>query len=62
MIIKAKIVRDESGIIQIYCKRDKYKHWFELGKHGPTDSAFAKALKDGSIVWLPVIFDKMQLF
>lgn len=61
-MIKAKIVRAESGIIQIYCKRDKYKHWFELGKHGPTDSAFSKALKNGSILWQPVIDDKMKLF
>jgi len=60
--MKARIERDVTGVFRIFCKRDKYKHWFELGKHKPTDMAFSKALKDGSIVWESCIIDRMQLF
>ncbi len=60
--VNASIVRDPSGACRVFCQRAKYKHWFELGRHRPTDIAFERALADGSVCWKPEIADKSKLF
>ena len=52
----------DGGIPFIEIKRAKYKHWFELGQHGPTDAAFEQALAAGTVRWNPAIEDKTRLF
>ena len=60
--INARIARDARGVCRIYCKRAKYKHWFELGRHADTDAAFERALAAGSVCWEPAIIDPGKLF
>ena len=60
--VNASIVRDPSGVCRVFCQRAKYKHWFELGRHRPTDIAFERALADGSVCWKSEIADKSKLF
>ena len=60
--VNAYIARDPNGICRVMVKRAKYKHWFELGQHGPTDAAFEQALAAGTVRWNPVIEDKTKLF
>lgn len=54
--------RDPYGAYRVFCKRAKYKHWHELGKHLETDAAFEQALEAGTVRWNPVIEDKTKLF
>ena len=64
-MIKARIERDDHGTHRVYVHRAKFKHWFELGSHKPTDDAFGKALEDSSVQWQPrivrhdVLFEKL---
>lgn len=60
--VNAYIVREPHGVCRVMVKRAKYKHWFQLGKHGPTDAAFERALANGAVNWRPRIEDKTQLF
>lgn len=60
--VDAYIARDPNGICRVMVKRAKFKHWFELGQHGPTDAAFEQALAAGTVRWNPAIEDKTQLF
>ena len=60
--VDAYIARDPAGIYRVIVKRAKYKHWFELGQHRPTDAAFERALIAGTVDWKPGIVDRMQLF
>ena len=60
--VNAYIARDPNGIFRVMVKRAKYKHWFELGSHAPTNAAFARALRAGKVRWDPTIREKMQLF
>ena len=60
--VNAYIARDANGVCRIFCKRGKYKHWFELGQHSETDAAFEQALAVGSIVWRTKIVDPGKLF
>ena len=60
--VDAYIARDPNGICRVMVKRAKYKHWFELGQHGPTDAAFEQALAAGTVRWNPAIEDKTKLF
>ena len=62
MNVNAYIARDARGVCRIYCKRAKYKHWFELGRHADTDAAFEQALAAGSVCWEPAIIDTGKLF
>lgn len=61
-MVNACIERDANGTHRVICKRAKYKHWHELGKHRETDIAFEQALKDGTVLWNPAIEDKTRLF
>ena len=60
--VNAYIARDPAGVCRVFVKRAKYKHWFELGRHAETDSAFERELAAGSVVWNPKIEDKTKLF
>jgi len=60
--VDAYISREPNGICRVMVKRGKYKHWFELGKHRPTDAAFERALADGAIIWRGQIVDKTKIF
>lgn len=60
--VDAYIARDPNGICRVMVKRAKFKHWFELGQHGPTDAAFELALAAGMVRWNPAIEDKTKLF
>ena len=60
--VVAVIKRDTVGTHRVFCKRAKYKHWHELGKHRETDVAFSKALKVGKVVWKPEIDIPNTLF
>lgn len=62
MNVKAYIARDPSGVCRVFVKRAKHKHWFELGQHRETDTAFERALMAGAVVWKPGIVDRTQLF
>ena len=61
-MVNACIERDANGIHRVICKRAKYKHWHELGKHRETDAAFEQALAAGTVVWLPKIIEPPTLF
>ena len=61
-MVNAYIERDANGTHRVICKRAKYKHWHELGKHRETDIAFEQALKDGTVLWNPAIENKTRLF
>ena len=60
--IRANIARDANGVCRIFCQRAKYKHWFQLGKHAETDTAFEQALAAGSLCWGTKIVDPGKLF
>lgn len=60
--VNAYITRDPNGVCRVMVKRAKFKHWFELGIHGPTDAAFEQALASGQVRWRPAIEDRTQLF
>lgn len=60
--VNAYIARDPNGICRVMVKRAKYKHWFELGQHRETDTAFERALMAGAVFWKPAILDRSQLF
>lgn len=60
--VNARIARDAHGVCRIYCQRAKYKHWFELGQHAETDTAFEQALAAGSLCWGNKIVDPGKLF
>ena len=62
MEVQAYISRDAVGTHRIFCKRGKYKWWFELGQHRETDIAFQKALASGKVQWRDKIQDSTQLF
>ena len=62
MNVNAHIVRDPAGTCRIFCKREKHKWWFELGKHPETDAAFEQALATGAVNWKPNIVDRSKLF
>lgn len=61
-MVNACIHRDSNGTHRVFCKRAKYKHWHELGRHRETDVAFPKALQAGAIHWEPEIIDHSRLF
>ena len=52
----------DGGIAYIEIKRAKYKHWFELGQHAPTDAAFERSLSANLIRWRTKIEDRTKLF
>lgn len=60
--VDAYIMRDADGKCRIMVKRAKYKHWFELGRHKETDSAFEDALSAGCVCWGKKIIDPSKLF
>ena len=60
--VNAHIVRDPNGVCRVMVKRAKYKHWFELGRHAPTDAAFERAFAAGTVCWEPRIEDAGKLF
>ena len=60
--INARIARDSNGVCRVYCKRAKYKHWFELGQHTETDVAFERALASGLVCWETKIVDPGKPF
>ena len=62
MEVQAYISRDAAGTHRVFCKRAKYKWWFELGQHRQTDIAFEKALASGKVIWRDKIEDSSQLF
>lgn len=61
-MVNVCIHRDSYGAYRVFCKRAKYKHWHELGKHRETDAAFEQALAAGTVVWLPKIIEPPTLF
>ena len=61
-MVNACIERDANGTHRVICKRAKYKHWHELGKHRETDAAFEQALAAGTVVWFPKIIEPPTLF
>lgn len=61
-MVKARIYRDSAGVHRVFCQRNKFKHWHELGKYHETDVEFQKALRDGKIVWNEGILEKLTLF
>lgn len=50
-MVKARIERDDDGTHRIFVQRAKFKHWFELGVHKPTDAKFSSALAGHKVVW-----------
>ncbi len=58
--VRARIRLLPSGYA-VEVKRAKYKHWFTLGAHHQTDSAFRKALADGTVEWKDRIIEN-ELF
>lgn len=61
-MVNACIRRDAMGTHRVFCKRAKFKHWHELGKHHETDVAFEKALRSGLVRWETAIVDHSKLF
>lgn len=61
-MVNVCVHRDPYGAYRVFCKRAKYKHWHELGKHRETDAAFEQALAAGTVVWLPKIIGPPTLF
>ncbi|MBQ7750298.1 MAG: hypothetical protein IJR77_03635 [Bacteroidales bacterium] len=59
---KARIERDDNGVHRVFVQRGKFKHWFELGAHKPTDVAFAQALAEDKIEWHKTIVRTDILF
>ena len=50
-MVKAKLNYTMKDAI-IFVQRAKYKHWFQLGHHKPTDSAFHEALLNNDVMWI----------
>lgn len=61
-MVNARIERDANGTRRIFCKRAKFKHWHELGKHNETDAEFERALQAGTVEWEPRTIDRSTLF
>lgn len=61
-MVKARIERDDSWTHRIFVQRAKFKHWFELGAHKPTDSAFNIALADHTVKWADEVIRHDILF
>lgn len=61
-MLKARIERDDHGTHRVFVQRAKFKHWFELGAHKPTDAEFEKALAEGSVQWATSIHRHDILF
>lgn len=61
-MVKAFILKDEKGAHRIFCRRDRFKHLFELGKHKQTDSMFYSALREGDILWETKVKQTCTLF
>ena len=59
--VKARIRDDVQGAI-IEAQRGKYKHWFRIGLHPETDSAFKSALASGKLIWDREILGPRKLF
>lgn len=59
--MKAKVIREQGGAYRILCQRARRKWWFELGRHGKTDTEFEKALQNNSVEWLPKIYDESKI-
>lgn len=63
MPVQARIRKPaDGGIPFIEIKRAKYKHWHIIGFHAESDLEFRKALRDGTVDWLPKIIEPPQLF
>lgn len=61
--VKARIRKPaDGGMAYIEIKRAKYKHWHIIGFHAESDLEFRKALRDGTVDWLPKIIEPPQLF
>ena len=50
-MVKAFIAIDAQGKHEIWAQRAKFKWWFILGKHKPTDNAFYKAYEESQVEW-----------
>lgn len=61
-MVKARIEKDSNGIHRTFVQRAKFKHWFELGSHTPTDKSFEKALSDNTVQWQRGIVEHDCLF
>lgn len=61
-MVNACIHRDVNGTHRVFCKRAKYKHWHELGRHRETDVAFYRGLQAGTLHWEPEIVERDKLF
>lgn len=59
--VKARIHKESDGGCRIECQRAKFKHWFALGCHAETDTAFAIALRAGAVEWEREIRDASRL-
>ena len=60
--VKARIRKWADGSVHVEAKRDKFKHWFELGQHRETDATFEQALQAGTVDWTPKIVEPPRLF
>ena len=61
-MVKARIERDDNGTHRVFVQRAKFKHWFELGTHKPTDAAFNIALADHTVKWADDVIRHDVLF
>lgn len=61
-MVKARIERDDNGTHRVFVQRAKFKHWFELGTHKPTDAAFNIALADCTVKWADEVIRHDVLF
>lgn len=61
-MVKARIEKDSKGTHRTFVQRGKFKHWFELGSHKPTDNAFDAALLDNKVQWHQVVIKHDCLF
>lgn len=50
MKTKAYLLETNAGVV-VYCRRDRFKHCYRIGTHGPTDAAFRQALREGTVLW-----------
>lgn len=60
--VKARIRKWADWTVHVEAKRDKFKHWFELGQHRETDTTFEQALQAGTVDWTPKIVEPPRLF
>lgn len=64
-MVKARFEKDSNGTHRVFVQRAKFKHWFELGRHSPTDISFQRVLHEkgiSGIDWVPDIIDHNSLF